>query len=55
MSNAGGVNVSSQRDKKVIEVTFHSVPDSYNAGWGWRIPHNPERKPGEFTKEELEV
>lgn len=48
----------SERDKKVIEVTFKNHP----MGWGWRIPRNPKRKPfkavetpGKWTKEELEV
>jgi len=45
----------SERDKKVVEVTFHSTPESSNPGWGWRIPHNPKREPGTFTDEELEV
>jgi len=44
-----------ERDKRIIEVTFHSTPGSYNAGWGWRIPHNPQRVPGQFTQEESEV
>ncbi len=44
-----------ERDRKIVEVTFHSTPGSYNAGWGWRIPHNPQRVPGQFTQEELEV
>jgi len=44
-----------ERDRKVIEVTFHSTPSSVNAGWGWRIPCNPDREPGHFTERELEV
>ena len=49
-------NISSERDKEVIEVTFHSTPrKSRPPGWGWRIPHNPERKPGKYTEQELEV
>ena len=45
----------SDRDKQVLDVTFHSTPQSFNAGWGWRIPHNPDREPGKFTDQELEV
>ena len=47
--------MDSERDKKVIEVTFHSTPTSFNSPWGWRIPQNPEREPGKFTERELEV
>lgn len=47
--------MSSERDREVIDVTFHSTPQSFNKGWGWRIPHNPEREPGKFTDVELEV
>lgn len=43
------------RDRKVIDVTFNSAPDSYNAGWGWKIPYNPARRPGQFTDQELVV
>ena len=45
----------SQRDRKVLEVTFQSVPGSGKTGWGWRMPHNPQRTPGQFTQQELEV
>ena len=44
-----------ERDKRVIDVTFHSTPQSFNKGWGWKIPHNPKRVPGQHTDEELEV
>jgi len=44
-----------ERDKKVIEVTFGSVPDSFNKGWGWKMPANPQREPGKFTEAEEEV
>jgi len=45
-----------ERDRKVIEVTFGSVPgQNINKAWGWRIPSNPGREPGKFTEEELEV
>jgi len=44
-----------ERDKKVLDVTFHSTPQSFNKGWGWRIPHNPKREPGKMTREEREV
>jgi hypothetical protein len=48
--------MSSERDKKVVEVTFHSTPGSFNAGWGWRIPGNPDRAEGEvWTEKEQEV
>lgn len=45
----------SEKDQKVLDATFHSTPQSFNAGWGWRIPHNPKREPGKCTPEELEV
>jgi hypothetical protein len=49
----------SERDRQVIEVTFHSTPPGEAeraGGWGWRIPKNPERQPGErFTEKEQEV
>ena len=45
----------SERDKKVIDVTFHSAGASFNAGWGWRIAKNPEREPGKWTDKEEEV
>ena len=45
----------SEQDGKVLDVTFHSTPDSFNAGWGWRIPANPDREPGKFTELEREV
>ena len=44
-----------EKEKKVMEVTYHSTPQSFNKGWGWRIPHNPGRKPGERTEGETEV
>lgn len=44
-----------EEQKKVLDVTLHSVPQTFNKGWGWRIPHNPKREPGSFTEEELEV
>ena len=47
--------MASDQDKEVLDVTFHSTPQSFNAGWGWRIPHNPEREPGKFTEAEREV
>lgn len=51
--------MSSERDREVIAVTFHSTPPAEAkraGGWGWRIPLNPERKPGErFTEREQEV
>lgn len=47
--------MDSERDKKIIEVTFHSTPPSFNPGWGWRVPQNPDREPGKFTEAELEV
>jgi hypothetical protein len=44
------------RDRKIIAVTFGSTPSSFNPGWGWKIPRNPEREPGrEWTETELEV
>jgi len=49
------VDMSSERDKRVIEVTFHSTPEDVNKGWGWRIPYNPERKQDKWTEQELEV
>ena len=45
----------SERDKKVLEVTFHSTEEQFNAGWGWRIQYNPEREPGQMTEKEREV
>lgn len=45
----------SDRDRKVVDVTFHSTPAGPNAGWGWRIPNNPAREPGKRTEEECEV
>ncbi len=42
-------------EQQVLDVTFHSTPQSFNAGWGWRIPHNPDREPGKFTELEQEV
>jgi len=42
-------------EEKVLHVTYHSTPQSFNKGWGWRIPHNPERKPGQRTEAEGEV
>ena len=47
--------MSEERDKEIVDITLHSVPQSFNHGWGWRIPHNPSREPGKFTEEELEV
>ena len=44
-----------EKQKQVLDVTFHSVPQQINQSWGWRIPHNPDRQPGKFTEEELEV
>lgn len=32
-----------EEQKKVIDVTFHSVPQTFNKGRGWRLPHNPKR------------
>ena len=43
------------RDRQIIDVTFNATPDEHNPGWGWRIPRNPQRQPGKFTEEELEV
>ncbi len=45
----------SERDKKVIDVTFNSTQASFNAGWGWRTAKNPEREPGKWTEKEEEV
>lgn len=45
----------SEQDRKVLDVTFNSAGESVNAGWGWRIPRNPERVKGEYTKAEREV
>lgn len=45
----------SEQEKKVLDVTFHSTPQSFNKGWGWRIPHNPKREPGKLTEEEREI
>jgi len=42
----------SERDRKVLDVTFNSAGESVNAGWGWRIPRNPERVKGEYTEAE---
>ena len=47
--------MNEDRDAKVLDVTFNSVPKQPNKGWGWRIPRNPARVPGKFTDEELEV
>lgn len=47
--------MTSERDRQVIEATFHSTPGPLNPGWGWRIPHNPQRERGKWTEEELEV
>lgn len=47
--------MTTERDKKVIDVTFHSTPESINPGWGWRIPGNPGRKDGALTEDEREV
>ena len=44
-----------ERDKRIVDITFHSAPQSFNKGWGWKIPHNPKRVPGQHTDEELEV
>jgi hypothetical protein len=45
-----------ERDRKIIDVTLYSVPgQNINRAWGWKIPQNPEREPGKFTEEELEV
>ena len=45
-----------KRDKEIIDVTFRSTPFSRSPGWGWRIPHNPDRgDPGTFTDAEREV
>ena len=46
---------NTDRDKEVIRVTFESTPETFNKGWGWRIPHNPAREPKKFTDTELEV
>lgn len=43
------------RDRKVLDVTFHSAGDSVNNAWGWRIPRNPERQQGGYTDAEQEV
>jgi len=45
----------SDNDRKVLDVTFNSVPPSANRGWGWRIPGNPARTPGKRTDLETEV
>ena len=42
-------------EKKIIDITFNSSPKSFNSGWGWRIPHNPNRTPGEMTEAERQV
>ena len=47
--------MTSERDKKIIEVTFNSAPDPHSPGWSWRIPLNPQREPGKWTEAELEV
>ena len=47
--------MTTEQERKVLDVTFHSTPDHFNKGWGWRIPKNPERVPGEFTEIEREV
>jgi len=47
--------MSSERDAKVVEVTFHSVPQEKRGGWGWRIPVNPEREQEVWTEKEREV
>ena len=47
--------MSSEQDKKVLDVTFRSVPGSFNKGWGWRIPGNPDRGEERFTEKELEI
>ena len=47
--------MTSERDKKIIEVTFGSGGKGANPGWGWRITQNPDRVPGEWTEKELEV
>ena len=47
--------MTEERDRKVLDVTFNSTPYDYNKGWGWRIPLNPDRVPGKFNEEELEV
>ncbi len=47
--------MTSERDKKIIEVTFHSAPHAHSPGWSWRIPFNPQREPGKWTDAELEV
>ena len=51
----GDRGMSSERDRKVVEVTFHSTPGPTNPGWGWRIPNNPDRQPGQWTDKEREV
>lgn len=47
--------MTTDNDRKVLDVTFHSTPQSFNKGWGWRIPHNPAREPGKLTEQEGEV
>lgn len=47
--------LDAEQEKKVLDVTFNSVPKQPNKGWGWRLPRNPARVPGKFTEEELEV
>ncbi len=44
-----------EQEKKVLDVTFHSTPQSFNKGWGWKIPHNPDRVPTQKTELESEV
>jgi hypothetical protein len=47
--------MSEERDRKVLEVTFQTTRDQLNVGWGWRIPRNPAREPGQFAEAELQV
>jgi hypothetical protein len=43
-----------ERDKKVIDVTFHASP-VWTTGWGWKIPRNPRREKGKWAEGEEEV
>ena len=36
-----------EKIRRVMEITYHSAPSSFNLAWGWRIPQNPERVPGQ--------
>ncbi len=44
-----------EQERKVLDVTYNSTPQRFNAGWGWRIPQNPDRVPGQRTEAEQEI